>query len=503
MAYPYTPPGVSVQEIVGTSVSPILAGPTTLCLVGLSAGAISGSEQITLAYGDADDNPLTPVAPVPVLLRGVPEDGSLIAVASVIDAFTGVTYTPTTDYSVQSVSRTITPIAAGAIADGTSVRVRYTYVPADYFEPFRCESIQAVEERYGSAWTASGLGIGSPVSHAALLAFENGAPFVYVQPLYVGENTQPTVAQAASPATWVTTLNKLRDVPDINVITPVIGQVDVTGDGDVSSSTLAAIFSAVQDHIWYMKTQDQWIFAVLGEDSGNGVEVTSTVIQNHALALQQRYDGDISEHIALVSPAKFVRGTAGPATTMFVGGQYAAAAVAGQLASRRVQTPLTRKPLNGLLKVAEIRSKAEKNEEAESGLLVIEQRGTNVQVRHGLTINNDGILQREISIVRAKHYMIETLFNTFETQIIGHVYADSEAPVVVRAAVIAALERLRSLGVISRYRSVDARLLAGDPTIAEVRFDYQPLAPLNYVRIVFSMNFETQEITNVTTGSVG
>jgi hypothetical protein len=246
-----------------------------------------------------------------------------------------------------------------------------------------------------------------------------------------------------------------------------------------------------------MKTQDQWVYGVIAEDSSNGVEVTSTVLQNHALALQQRYDGDINEHMSLVSPSKFVRGTAGPSSTMFVGGQYAAAAVAGQLASRRIQTPLTRKPLNGFIKLDEIRSKELKNVEAGTGLLVIEQRGSTIQVRHGLTLDNESVLRREISIVRSKHFMIETLFNTFETQIIGQVYADTQAPIVVRTAVIAALERLRSLSIISRYRSVDARLLEGDPTIAEVRFDYQPLAPLNYVRVIFSMNFDTQEITQV------
>lgn len=504
MAYPYTPPGVSVQEIVGTSVSPILAGPTTLCLIGLSAGSISGLEQITLAYGDADDDPETPDAPVPVLLRGIPTDGTLTAVVEVRDAFSGVVYVPTTDYTVQTVGRTITPTGAGAIDDGTVVRVRYTYVPENYFEPYRCDGIQAVEERYGSAWAADGLSIGSPVSHAALVAFENGAPFVYIQPLFVGDPAiQPSAAQSALAGTWTGALVKLRDVPEINVVCPVIGQADVTGDGDVSSATLQSIFAGVQDHLWYMKTQDQWVYAVLGEDSSNGVDVTSTVIQNHALALQQRYDGDLSEHISLVSPAKYVRGTAGPNQTMFVGGQYVAAAVAGQLASRRVQTPLTRKPLNGFLKVAELRSKEVKNTEAAAGLLVVEQRGTNVQVRHGLTLNNNSVLKRETSIVRSKHFMIESLFNTFETQIIGQVYADTEAPVVVRAAVIATLERLRSLGIISRYRSVDARLLAGDPTVAEVRFDYQPVAPLNYVSIIFSMNFDTQEITQVTTGTVG
>jgi hypothetical protein len=407
-----------------------------------------------------------------------------------------------TDYTVQNINRTITPVAGSAIADGTIVTVNYTYTPTNYFAPYRCDSIQAVEERYGSSWTSDGLSIGSPVSHGALVAFENGAPFVYIQPLFTGgapgsDATQPTPTQVADPSTWVNTLNKLRDSPEINIICPIIGQVDGAAVGNISSSTLQTIFTAVQDHIWYMKTQDQWVYGVLGEDSSNGVEVTSTVLQNHALALQQRYDGDINEHMSLVSPSKFIRGTAGPSSTMFVGGQYAAVAVAGQLASRRIQTPLTRKPLNGFIKLDEIRSKELKNVEAGTGLLVIEQRGSTIQVRHGLTLDNESVLRREISIVRSKHFMIETLFNTFETQIIGQVYADTQAPIVVRTAVIAALERLRSLSIISRYRSVDARLLEGDPTIAEVRFDYQPLAPLNYVRVIFSMNFDTQEITQV------
>jgi hypothetical protein len=506
MAYPYTPPGVTVDEIVGTSVSPILAGPTTLCVVGLSSGAINAVEQTTLQYGDADGNPATADAPVPILLRGVPVDATLNGISEVRDAFSGVVYTPTTDYTVQPSNRTITPVASGTIADGTVVRVRYAYTPSNYFAPFRCDSIQAVEERYGSAWSADGLSIGSPVSHGALVAFENGAPFVYVQALFTPGDVdappvQPTTAGAASASTWVSTLAALRDIPEINVVCPIIGQADVSGDGDVSSGTLVSIFNAVQDHIWYMKSQDQWVVGVLGEDSSNGVEVTSTTIINHALALQQRYDNDISEHLALVSPAKFVRGTAGPNQTMFVGGQYAAAAVAGQLASRRVETPLTRKPINGFLRVAEIRRKEQKNAEAENGILVVEQRGDRVQIRHGLTVNNTSIMKRELSIVRAKHFMIETLFNTFETQIVGQTFADDAAAAVVRSAVIATLERLRSLNIIERYRNVDSRLLTGDPTVAEVRFDYQPLAPLNYVRIIFSLNFETQEITNVTTGT--
>lgn len=496
MAFPYSPPGVKVNEIIGSSVSPILAGPTSLCLVGLSSGSISGLEQVTLQYGDADNNPVTPNAPVPISLRGIPTDATLNTVVQVRDSFTGVTYTPTTDYTVQNTDRTITPVSAGAIVDGTVVRVSYTYTTADYFSPHRCESIQEVEERYGSAWDATGLGVGSPVSHGALVAFENGAPFVWVQPLFAADTSlvQPTPSQVASAATWGGSLLKLRDVPEINIVVPIIGQV-ATGAGVVSNATLLTIVNQVQDYIWFMRTQDQWIVGVYGEDSSNGVDVTSQTLINHATSLQQRYDGTISEHMVAVSPSKYIRGTAGPNQTMFIGGQYAAAAVGGQLASRRVETPLTRKPLNGFLQVAESRTKAQKDVEAAAGIMVVEQRGDRVQVRHGLTINNTSILKRELSIVRAKHYMIESLYNTFEEQIIGQVYADEDAPVVVRSAVIATLERLKSLNIISRYRSVDARLLMGDPTVAEVRFDYQPMAPLNYVNIVFSLNLDTSTIT--------
>jgi hypothetical protein len=152
--FPYIEPGVDVEEIVGTSVSPILAGPTSLCIIGLSSGTILGTDQVTLAYGDADNDPLTPNAPVPVLLRNVPIDATLNGVTRVRDSLNGIEYVANTDYTVQNINRTITPVAGSAIADGTIVTVSYTYTPTNYFAPYRCDSIQAVEERYGSSWTS-------------------------------------------------------------------------------------------------------------------------------------------------------------------------------------------------------------------------------------------------------------------------------------------------------------------------------------------------------------
>jgi hypothetical protein len=503
MALPYTPPGVNVSEVVGRNVSAILAGPTTLCLVGRTAGAINALDQVTLQDGDADNNPLTPNAPVSVSLPGLPQDATLNAVTSVVDAFTGQVYTQGTDFTVTSGK--IKRVSTGSIADGTVVRVSYSYTPEDYFAAKTLYSLQEVEQRYGSAWSADGLSIGSPVSHAAHIAFENGAPFVVVQPLFVDSGSgrvQPTPVQAASAATWQATFVALRDYEDINVVVPVVGQYDdPTNTADVSSGTVLSIFNAVQAYVWYMRTQDQYVFAVLGEDATTDGSVNSTTLVNHASALQAQFGGDVAEQLALISPAKFIRATAASNQTMYVGGQYAAAAVGGQLAGRRVQVPLTRKPLAGFTQVGERRTKEEKNVEAANGILVVEQRGAAVQIRHGLTLNNSSVQAREINVVRAKHFMVESLYNTFDSQIIGEVVADNTAPAIVRSAVVATLERLKSLEVLAAYRSVDARLLVGDPTYVEVRFSYSPFFPLNYVDIVFSIDLANQTITNVLPGA--
>jgi hypothetical protein len=69
-----------------------------------------------------------------------------------------------------------------------------------------------------------------------------------------------------------------------------------------------------------------------------------------------------------------------------VGGQYVAAALAGMLASYAVSTPLTRKPVSGFNGVNDFRSRQDKNDDAASGLLVVEQKGLAVlgpSLHHG------------------------------------------------------------------------------------------------------------------------
>jgi hypothetical protein len=351
MTLAYRQPGVSVDEVVTPQISPLLAAPALVCLVGPAQGYQTRTDQFTLSG--------TSATPLP----GLPVGAKLSSVTAVKDALNpnkgaadGSGYTLTTDYTISTVNGTITRVGAGAIPSGALVNVTYQYVTSDYYVPTYCDSLGTVETRYGSALSADGLTINSPVSYAASLAFENGAASVVIQPLFArttpgDPNSVPLAPDATATAaltSWQDTLYVLRDIEDINVIVPVIGQ-STTNVGD---ATLLTIFQAVQDHLYFMASQDQYIISLNGEDSSaDATKATAATIQGHANTLRGRYGGAVAEQTVVVNTAKFTRPLPVYGKTLAVGGQYMAAAISGMLASRSVSSSLTRKVISGFIKV--------------------------------------------------------------------------------------------------------------------------------------------------------
>lgn len=494
MALAYRPPGVSVDETVTPQISPLLAAPALVCLVGPTQGYQTRTDQITLTGTTA------------VALPGLPAGASLSAVTSVKDALDptkgatdGSGYVVTTDYTVQLPGGTITRVGAGGIADGRVVNVTYQYIPSDYFQPIRLYDIGSIESRFGSGLNAAGTAINSPVSYAAAIAFENGADSVVVQPLFVraipGDPTsarsQPNATQIATASTWSDTLYVLRDIEDINVIVPVIGQ----STANVGDATQLSIEQTVQDHLAFMQGQDEYIIALFGEDSSASNTVAQqATLQTHASTLRGRYAGVLAEQTVLVSPSKFSRSLPN-GVVLSVGGQYAAAGISGMLASRPTSSALTRKVISGFSAVTDGRSLSAKNADAAAGLFVIEQKGGIVLVRHSITLDQTTSARRELSVVRAKHRMIESVKDTIDRQIIGQIIADANATQTVSATVTAVLEQLRLNRDLVDYSAVDARLLSLDPTTIQVRFSYRPSFPLNYVDIQFSVDLTQGQIT--------
>ena len=180
---------------------------------------------------------------------------------------------------------------------------------------------------------------------------------------------------------------------------------------------------------------------------------------------------------------------------MTVGGQYVAAALAGSVGSSEIQTTLTRHPVGGVVDIVDARTEADKDTDAKAGRMVIENRRGVIQVRHGLTVAVNSVNTREFSVVRAKHYMIESLRQTIDDQVIGQIVADSRAAFTVQLLVEAVLEGLVSEGAIVTYSGVTASLTNLDPTLIQVSFQYLPAFPLNYVQISFSINTSTSVVT--------
>lgn len=492
----YVPPGVSVSETVDPSISPLLATASTVALVGLAEGTITKTDVVTFA-GEAA-----------VTLPGVEATDAMAsgAIIKVTDAITpaiseelsGGKYPEGKEGFVFSNSaHTVKRGSESQIPDGSTVYVTYSYTPASYFEPVLMASLTDVTNRFGAIYETDGVTINSVLSYGASVAFENGAQEVILQPLFhltSNVRTQPTSGQAAEVATWADNFANLRDLNAVNILVPVVGQ----SAPSVSDSVQLQIIQAAQDHVKFMKSQQQYIMLLAGEDSSASSSVgQKATLRSHATSLSSRYGGEIAEQTVLVSPSKYFRATpTSEGTQVAVGGQYMACAIAGMIASRPVSSSLTRKAISGFISVGERRELADKNADAASGLLVIEPKGQIIQNRHGITINTSGgAAKREISVVRAKHVVVESLRDTIETQIIGNVIADGDAPLIVRSTVISVLEELRLANDIVAYNDVQAATASLDPTVIEIRFSYRPAFPVNYVGIVFSLDLTTGTLT--------
>lgn len=494
MPLAYRPPGISVSETITPQISPLLAAPALICLVGLTQGYQTRTDQFKLTG--------TTATPLP----GLPAGAAITNFVWVKNAVnpsipTDSGYVLTTDYTVSTVNGTITRVGAGAIVDGTIVNVTYQYIPADYFSPTRLFDLGSVETRYGTGLNPAGTAINSPVSYAAGIAFENGADSVVVQPLFkrttpgdpTSATNQPTAVEAATTSTWSDTLYPLRDIEDINVIIPIAGQ----SQANVGDATMLNIFQVVQDHMAFMAAQQQFNVAIFGEDSSTSNTVAQqTTLQTHANTLRGRYGGTLAEVSVMVNTSKFLRALPSfGAAPLAVGGQFMAAALGGMVASRPVSSALTRKVVSGFVGTADSRDLQQKNADAEAGLMVIEQKNNNLVVRHSITLDTSTSARRELSVVRAKHRMVESVRDTLDRQIIGNIIADGNAPGTVATTVIGVLEQLRQERDLVDYSGVQARLMSLEPTLIQVRFSYRPAFPLNYIDVVFSLDLTTGSVT--------
>lgn len=387
----------------------------------------------------------------------------------------------------------------GVANDALQVQVSYSATPNQYFQPTRVFSQSDVENIFGPALDSSG-NILSPLSMASSICFANGATNMVVQALFhlsdpndigsVRSQGGTGVVTTDTLTDWQSTLVAMRDIDDVNVLVPIVS----ASTGSTNDSLTISIFEAVQRHLQYMVSNNSFVVALLGEDStAAGNVADKATLQSHGTTLgaSQR-----AEATVLLAPAAFQYANPVTGVSSTVGGQYMAAALAGMLAENPVQASLTRKQLISFTGIQDFRSEMDKDADAASGLLEVESRQGIIRVRHSITTAVNNVNTRELSVIRAKYYMISQIQQQLDLQVVGQTFADTGAALTVQLAVQSMLEELISQGVIVTYQSIQARLSTTDPTAVEVRYSYLPAFPLNYINIIFSINTASGQVTS-------
>lgn len=493
---------VDYNDATGTRhfATPVVLNGTAAVNIGTGTGASGGPDpggNAQIVVKNIADNALTNVA---FKYVSTADSTALSSPGSGCDfTITGNGSTPQT-YSIFRPAGTVT---LSQLPSGATVQVTYSATPASYWQPTVCFSQTDVENIYGPALDSSG-NVSSPLSLAASFAFTQGAPVLVLQALFHQTIVNGTVvltpgglntgsgSDGANLTDWQNTLIALRSTEDINVLVPII-----SASGAPSDNLALTVFEAVQDHIRFMRDQNnQYIVSICGEDSTVGSSLAQeSVLQAHATTLGAR---TYAETMALISPAGFQYTSPVTGSVTAIGGQYAAAALAGLVAANAIQQPLTRMTIPSIVNVLDARTLAQKNADAAAGLMVVENFQGIVRVRHAITVDDSTANSQEFSVVRGKGFVIENVVQDLDQALIGKVTANQAATALAQSITTNALDQMQAEGIITAYASIQAALSTTNPTTIEVRFAYQPAEPLNYVNVTLSLNTITSTVqTNV------
>lgn len=472
----YQPPGVYTTE--ERAVAPVQVGvaPAVVAIVGPSVGYRTNTEAVVL--DGSTDFRLTKLGIDIGSIVVIKADGT----TAVVDDDYELTQGDGVDGDPDTTDDTMDIVRASGttIGDGETVVVSYNYTDESYFEPLRVTSNTQVSDAYGAPLDRTSGAILSPLSLAAKFAFDNGAARVV---LLATPGTATSVDKDDLSAGYA----KLLSETDVTIVVPLPVGI---GGTEVAPGDIPAVCTDLVAHITESVADGVRRIAVIGFETSVTREPTTIAA-----------DANFSR-IVLTHPNRLSYYNSFLQTTVEVSGYYHAAAWAGQLASLPVQYPMTRKQIRGFSgisgSVLATMNKTTKDAWSQGGVAVTEQNAQKGLVcRHGTSTDPTDIFSREISLTRAKDTMVTAIVSNLDgAGLIGSPIVE-ETAIQLRGQVIGSLETMTAQDVIVGYSGVTVQQVSLDPSVMEVRFQYRPSYPLNYISIVFSIDTTTGNVTDV------
>lgn len=467
----YQAPGVYTESVPGPQVSVYSNAPEAIGIFGATVGYRHDIESLTIDPDLQTDDGLKPAPTVPLRQKGVRE-----ATVVVSNPSSGTIYSQGTDYTIEALeggsntrSRSYVlkrVIDGGHIQEGDRVQVEYDYTDDELFKPTVFYDYDDVVEYYGSPFDGQG-GIQSELTLAARLAFLNGASHI------IGVAVDSANPESPVQIEYEEALNKLVGEPNVSIIVPATG--------------MQSILPAVLSHVTTQSQRGYERRAILGID-GTKTKVSSQAMMDLAQSLR-------SKRISLVSTPSLQYNIPELDQTTELGGQFAAAALAGLSVSNSPALPLTRKLVLGFAGVTNRVADGQMNQETQAGLMVIEtMRSGALRVRHGVTTNPSNIFTREWTVTGQEDAMVYRIRSYLDADgLIGSIINDLTL-VNVKASAESSLRSLVQDGIIRNYRDLKVRQIIDTPDVIEVRFEWQASLPLNYISVRYSISTTTGEI---------
>lgn len=365
-------------------------------------------------------------------------------------------------------------VDGGHIDPEETVFVEYNYTDTDYFNVYNFYSYDDIRDFYGPPFASDG-SIASELSLAAFFAMKNGASTVMTVAVDPEDPESPVVGDYSN------ALDKLRDEDQIAIVVPATG-----------TSTL---FPLVQQHVTTQSENKYERRAIVGLD-GSTTAYSSSQRIVVANTLSER-------RMILVSPAKFQYFAPELNKYVTVGGQFIAAALAGITVKNNASWPLTRKILTSFTDVLETQRDGEKMAEAQAGLCVVEKnKRSQIWVRHGVTTDPTDIFTKEWSLVGQEDVMVYRIRDFLDADgLIGQPILP-ETIINTKASADTALQTLVRDKIIVGYRELSVRQISTLPDVLEVRFEWRPSYPLNYIVISYSVDTTTGELSTTDSSTV-
>jgi len=413
-------------------------------------------------------------------------DGSVVSSAD-------YTLTPTSspssgpDYYVD-----VALAGSSSLTDPTPVFLAYDYTDPDFYAPASFDSFDSVRDAYGEPLNlvppTAGQGdyqaVGSPLSLAAKVAYENGATTLVLcatTPPGSGATTSSQISAARKTA-LAAAYAKLSGDFGVNVVVPVTHQIV---DGDA-----AGVGVDLQHHVDTSSADGYFRVGILGFDpaitTSPDTLASTGNFRSQRVVLAYAAPGGMSYYNGISNQS------------MALGHEYLAAAYAGRLAAVQVQKALTRevvRSFNGI--VGTPLSTSTKNTYAQAGVALVEaNRLLQIVCRHGVTTDiASGDAGRELSIVRSHDALVALIDTGVETAGLVGQPIDTNTPLNIKGVVAGLLEHAQLTGIIVSYNSLQVRQQSLTPTVVEVRFAYLPPYPTNYIVVSLSVDVATGETT--------